>query len=275
MRPGPEIFEFEMDNSSLTMAFSEQVFHRIAAEPRAKVFAAHFSEQTEWHTSDHEHHCAQLMLLTSGTASIHAASGDWVLPSGRYLYIPSHTTHSLDTAGSVQGFALYLTAEVDAALPNRIFTFQGTSLMLEIVRRLTDLTDTSRESECGRNLVHVLIDEIRRSFDMPLNMQMPLDRRLRRIANDILQTPAERRTLGELASQTGFSERTILRRFREETGMTVVQWVQHARILSAATELRNGASVKQASATAGYDSVSSFIRLFIRIMGTTPNLYRG
>jgi AraC-like DNA-binding protein/mannose-6-phosphate isomerase-like protein (cupin superfamily) len=257
------------------MVFSENTFHRIAAEARANVFAAHFNERIEWHTSDHEHQCAQLMVLTSGTASIHCASGDWVLPAGRYLYIPSHTKHSLDTGGSVQGFALYFTAEVDDALPNRIFTFQGSSLILEIVRRLTDLTDTPRAGDCERNLVLVLIDEIRRSSDMPLFMQMPLDRRLRRIANDILQTPAERRTLSELAFQTGLSERTILRRFREETGMTVVQWVQHARILLAATELRNGASVKQASATAGYDSVSSFIRLFSRIMGTTPNLYRG
>lgn len=278
MRPGFGIFGFETDNSPLTMALSEKVLHRIAAEPRASVFAAHFSEQTEWHTVDHEHHCAQLMVLTSGAASIRAASGHWVLPSGRYLYIPAHTTHSLDSAGGVQGFALYLPAEVDAALPNRIFAFQGSSLMLEIVRRLTDLTDltdTARAGNSERNLVAVLIDEIQRSFDMPLNMQMPLDPRLRRIANDILQSPAERRTLGQLASQTGFSERTILRRFREETGMTVVQWVQHARILLAATELRNGASVKQASATAGYDSVSSFIRLFSRIMGATPNLYKG
>jgi AraC-like DNA-binding protein len=196
------------------------------------------------------------------------------LPPGRCLYIPSNTTHSLDTAGEVRGFVLYLTGEMESVLPHRVFAFQTSRLLFEVVRRLAELSATLDVSGHEVNLARVLIDEVQRSFDLPLLMQMPLDHRLREIANQILQFPNDKLTMDEWAYRSGMSNRTLLRRFKDETGMTVGRWVQHARVHFAARQLGEGASVKQAAAAAGYDSVSSFIKAFSRVMGVTPGEHR-
>jgi AraC-like DNA-binding protein/mannose-6-phosphate isomerase-like protein (cupin superfamily) len=257
------------------MGTTEELFQQKVEGMRDRIFAAYFgSESIEWHTTDHQHSSAQLMALTLGTASIRTESGSWVLPPGRCLYIPPDTTHSLDTDGEVRGFVLYLTSEMESVLPRRVWTFQASRLLFEVVRRLAEFSDMPNVSSYEENLARVLIDEIQRSFDLPPLMQMPLDQKLRGMASQILQFPNDKRTLEEWSYRTGMSERTLFRRFKDETGMTVGQWVQHARVHFAANQLGGGASVKQAAAAAGYDSVSSFIKSFTRIMGVTPGEHR-
>jgi AraC-like DNA-binding protein len=66
------------------------------------------------------------------------------------------------------------------------------------------------------------------------------------------------------------SRRTITRHFRAETGMSIVEWRQIARLQRALELLGEGESVTTVAITLGYDSVSSFIALFRRLIGTTP-----
>jgi AraC-like DNA-binding protein/quercetin dioxygenase-like cupin family protein len=259
----------------LNMPTTEEMLHERVAQTQGRLFAVYFgAESTEWHTSSHSHESAQLMALTKGSATIRTDSGAWVLPPERCLFIPSNTKHSLDSVGDVRGFVAYLPLEMERSLPRRVFTFQASCLLIEVARRLAELAHTPERSEYEANLAPVLMDEIRRSFDVPLRMQMPLEPRLRSMASEILHSPNDAKTLAEWSSRTGMSERTLLRRFKEETGLTVGHWVQHARVQLAAAQLAEGASVKQAAAIAGYDSVSSFIKSFTRIMGVTPGEHK-
>jgi AraC-like DNA-binding protein len=68
----------------------------------------------------------------------------------------------------------------------------------------------------------------------------------------------------------GWSRRSLTRHFRNETGMSVVEWRQVARLQKGMELLNGGASVTTVALSLGYDSVSSFIALFRRILGTTP-----
>jgi AraC-like DNA-binding protein/mannose-6-phosphate isomerase-like protein (cupin superfamily) len=248
----------------------EESLHRRAAAPRSRLLATCFVEPVAWHTTPHQHDCAQLLAITAGAASFRAGSLSSVLPAGCFVYIPAHTVHSLDTTGPVSGMVLYLTVDDDAPLPDRLRVFHGSPLLREVMRRLANQQDGADRIEVERNLVRVLADEVALSELAATNMQMPDDERLKRMATELLNNPTDRRTFIEWADQLGFSARTLLRRFKEETGMTVIEWRQHAKILLAAQKLEAGASVKQAAAAAGYDSMSSFIKLFSRIKGTTP-----
>jgi AraC-like DNA-binding protein/mannose-6-phosphate isomerase-like protein (cupin superfamily) len=253
------------------MATTEEMLHERVAQAQHRLLIVYFgTESIEWHTSSHSHASAQLMALTKGSASIRTDSGAWVLPPERCVFIPSNTVHSLDTVGDVRGFVAYLPAELERMLPRCVFTFQASGLLIEVA----ELTPMPERSDYEAHLSPVLVDEIRRSFALPLRMQMPLEPRLRSMASEILHSPNDAKSLAELSTRTGMSERTLLRRFREETGMTVGQWVQHARVQLAAEQLTDGASVKQAAASAGYDSVSSFIKSFTRIMGVTPGEHK-
>jgi AraC-like DNA-binding protein len=257
------------------MGIAEDTFHARVDNLGERVFVAHFSQATEWHSTAHQHAFGQLIVLTGGAASIQAAAGRHVLLPDRCLYLPMNTPHAMDTANPVRGFVVCLPNAETQRLPDGISAFNGSRLLLEILRRLADLTDSPERTLAEANLIRVLLDEIRRSSDQPLEMQMPIDRRLREMATDILQHLDEHRTLAQCAAVTGMSERTLLRRFKEETGLTVGQWVQHARVYSAATQLRKGVSVKLAASSVGYDSASSFIKSFTRIMGVTPGSFRS
>lgn len=73
-----------------------------------------------------------------------------------------------------------------------------------------------------------------------------------------------------MGASLGWSRRSLTRHFRNQTGMSVVEWRQIARLQKGMALLNGGASVTTVAISVGYDSVSSFITLFRRMLGTTP-----
>lgn len=81
--------------------------------------------------------------------------------------------------------------------------------------------------------------------------------------------------MGELASEAGVSERTLLRRFRNVLGMTPVQYLQALRLERARELLESSRdSVDRITQRVGYEDVSSFRRLFKQFTGLSPAEYR-
>ncbi|MEO6919451.1 MAG: AraC family transcriptional regulator [Collimonas sp.] len=121
-----------------------------------------------------------------------------------------------------------------------------------------------------RRLLSVFIDELVNAAPEPLSLTMPRDPRLLKMAAAIAENPADDTSLDAWADQIGMSRRSITRHFRSETGMSVVEWRQIARLQHGLELLAKGTSVTAVAITLGYDSVSSFIALFRRALGTTP-----
>ena len=70
-------------------------------------------------------------------------------------------------------------------------------------------------------------------------------------------------------------ERTIKRRFKQATGFTLIEHLQHVRIEKAKAQLEQGArAVDEVSAAVGYEDASFFRRLFKRSTGLSPGEYR-
>lgn len=70
-------------------------------------------------------------------------------------------------------------------------------------------------------------------------------------------------------------ERTLKRRFRAATGMTLIEYLQNLRVEKAKRLLEGGAlPVDEISAATGYEDASFFRRLFKRRTGLTPSQYR-
>jgi AraC-like DNA-binding protein len=247
---------------------------RASEETRSRVSARFFRHPNELCTPGHQHPSAQLMLLTAGFVTIRTPTARHVLPPHLFVFLPPNIDHSVGSSGDVEGFHVCLTREFDGVMPPRPFPFEGSRLLLEIVKRLwqCQLDGTEVSSEC--NLVRALMDELTNALESKFTLQMPTDVRLLDMASEILRYPAKSRSLQQWSAQAGIPERTIFRRFKEETGMSFNLWVQHARMMTAATQLRNGASVKQVAAIVGYNSVSSFIKSFMRVTGITPGTFR-
>lgn len=82
-------------------------------------------------------------------------------------------------------------------------------------------------------------------------------------------------TVREVADLCRMSERHFFRLFKQRTGQTFHEFVQHARIRTACELLQcTTQKVGAISETVGYADLESFYRVFKRIVGTTPGEYR-
>ncbi|KAA0021367.1 GlxA family transcriptional regulator [Antrihabitans cavernicola] len=82
-------------------------------------------------------------------------------------------------------------------------------------------------------------------------------------------------TVRGLAEVTRLQPRTLQRRFRKATGMSVTEYLQGARIAKARESLElTQHSVEQISMDSGYLDASTFRRLFQRTTGVSPSEYR-
>ena len=69
------------------------------------------------------------------------------------------------------------------------------------------------------------------------------------------------------------SERTLARLVRQEVGMSFGRWRQRLHIILALQWLSEGLSVQRSADQLGYESVSAFITMFRKALGTTPARY--
>lgn len=81
--------------------------------------------------------------------------------------------------------------------------------------------------------------------------------------------------VAEVTRNSGLSERSFKRRFREATGLSPMAYVQNMRLEEAKQYLESGDEPVEAIAGAvGYEDPSFFSRLFRRQVGLTPAQYR-
>lgn len=78
-----------------------------------------------------------------------------------------------------------------------------------------------------------------------------------------------------MASLTGAAPRSFIRRFRRATGLTPIQYVQQLRVDRSKRLLEQSSlSVEDICWKVGYEDAAFFRRLFKRLTGVTPGMYR-
>src|SRR5690606_29041983 len=124
-------------------------------------------------------------------------------------------------------------------------------------------------------LFDLLITELQLCDEVRLSLPMPRDRQLRELAASLLDQPEDGRGIEAWARRLNMSSRTLMRRFRGETGVTLGQWRQQARLLRAQEMLAVGKPVTEVALAVGYESTSAFIGSFRAAFGVTPSQYFG
>jgi len=82
-------------------------------------------------------------------------------------------------------------------------------------------------------------------------------------------------TLADIAARAGTSTRTLIRRFREQTGTTPLQWLHRARIRQAQHLLETTRhSVERIATQVGFGSPTAFRDRFKNTTGVSPHTYR-
>ena len=226
-------------------------------------------ERIPWHG----HGRAQLVHASSGVMTVTTASGAFVVPPQRAVWMPAGVDHRIDAHGRVTMRTVYVAASVPIVLPAEVRVLQVTALLRELIlAAVAAPSDYSPEDATGR-LMAVLLDQITALPVAPLALPMPRERRLGSIVEGLMADPADRRTLAQWALVSGASARTLARLFQAETGMSFADWRQQRRLLRALELLATGTPVTTVAAETGYDSASAFTAMFRRALGAVPGRY--
>lgn len=80
-------------------------------------------------------------------------------------------------------------------------------------------------------------------------------------------------TAAELAAMAGFSLFHYYRLFQQATGLPVMQYIQHRRLLHGVYAIKQGMSKTDAALTFGFDTYAGFYKAFCREFGSTPSAF--
>jgi AraC-like DNA-binding protein len=210
----------------------------------------------------------------AGLLSVEADGGRWVVPPGHAIWVPPHRLHGLQPHGPFSGFGVYIAEGACGTLPDSPRVVRTSGLLREAVLRAVEWAGGPKDS-AQRRIAEVVFDEIRALPHEPFGLQMPRDPRLLVIASGILDQLADSRGLEDWADAAAMAPRTLTRRFASETGFSLADWRQRARLMQAMAWLAAGVPVNTVAIDLGYDNVSAFIAMFRRTLGTTPGRYFG
>jgi AraC-like DNA-binding protein len=223
-------------------------------------------DQFDWHT----HGDDQLAWASHGVITVVTDAATWLLPPSRALWIPADTRHEVRAQGTTIMRSLYVKTKllsIDWTTPTVV---RARPLLAELIEYLEDNTlDDARRARAAA----LLVDLLEPLAVTSIEVRMPADGRARSVAEALLDSPAENRTLTSWGRTVGASGRTLERVFLSETGVPFGRWRTLARLKASLPMLASGRPISQVAPEVGYESTSAFVAAFHREVGLTPTAY--
>lgn len=244
-------------------------------DPAHPVLSLDWSVDGPHRVGAHSHPRAQIIFQQSGVYRVVTDLGSWVVPPHQAIWIPSFIHHEAFTNYPASALMFFVDREFAAGLPQDCFVVSVSPLLSELFSRALKYGNDYPARGVESRLMLVLLDELAALTPAPLHLPLAADKRLRRVMDMLMENPAESRSLDDIAASCGASGRTIARLFRNETGMTFVEWRKRLRLLEAIDRLGSGQPVTGVALDLGYRSLSAFIAVFRKTLGTSPSRYLG
>ena len=220
---------------------------------------------------EHVHDVHQLSWTPTGVLRARIGHSRWSLPRTTALWIPAGTRHAVAATRQCSMVSAYIRPprcpiEWPAPLALEVSAFVG--------ELMTHLTDPRITGDRRARVEQVLFDNLRPAESAPGRIEVPRDPAARRVAEALLDDPADRRTLADWSRVVPASRATLARRFAQETGLTFAAWRTAVRVDAAMDHLADRRTVAAIARRVGYRDTSSFISAFKRATGQTPATLR-
>jgi len=222
----------------------------------------------EWPDEVHYEH--ELVWGEGGPLDVEATGRRWLVPPSLGIWLPAGTRHKVRADPDVTVYATYLNPDQVAPRWESVVGVPVSALLRELLLHDTTavMPDASRHS-----LQALAVEQMLPLPVASIELRMPRDVDLLHVAERLLASPGDGRSLDAWASDVGMSPRSFMRRFVAETGLSFAQWRILARTGAALVLLAEGRSVREVARTVGYSSPSTFVTVFRRTTGMSPAAY--
>lgn len=148
----------------------------------------------------------------------------------------------------------------------------GSDLLLHIIRRFAS---PQLAIECSKKLLVDSAERLQTPYMSASFNKAHQDAEVLRVQIWLEKHSAERIAIDEVAARFALSPRHLIRRFKDATGQTPVQYLQNLRLERAKHLLEaSQENFERITQQVGYEDGSSFRRLFKERVGLSPGAYR-
>jgi AraC-like DNA-binding protein len=219
-------------------------------------------------TGRHSHVRAQFIFAIRGLMVATTDAGNWLVPPGHALWLPAGISHNVAMHGAVSMRTAYLRAEDERDLPRDCRVVIVQPLLETALVALSAEPPAYGTAGRGGHLASLILDEITHAPTTPFALPVPADRRLRRLAQRLIEHPGSPLDIDHWADEVGVSRRTLTRVFRTQTGLSFGAWRRRLRLLRGAARCADGEPLAHVAAGLGYNSLAAFQSMARRELGT-------
>ncbi|MBW8777072.1 MAG: helix-turn-helix transcriptional regulator [Stenotrophomonas sp.] len=157
------------------------------------------AREVDWH----HHQRAQLICVERGLLTTRTSHGTWSLAPGSAGWMPPLEPHTVTLDGPLRGWGMALAAPACATLPADPCVLGLPKLAQALADRICEWPLGYETTPERQHIIDVLLDEIRTAPRQRMHLPMPHDRRLLKIASQLLADPSDERSLAEWAHWAG------------------------------------------------------------------------
>ena len=229
-----------------------QTFHR----------ASGLELRSTWQSMQaYKRHChPQLSLgaIVEGQTCCVCHDSEYILHPGDLIVIPAYAPHSCNPiAGQARSYHMLY---IDTDRP----------LALQVIRNATffkhflDIVETMSPASVDR-----LLSALPHRADNPDALRSTSQHIQQALLADLAAPPS----LDELAQRFSLRKETLIRTFRQDTGLTPGSFLNISRVEYAKARLRAGDDIADVSYQSGFADQSHFHKTFVRYSAATPRQY--
>ena len=221
----------------------------------------------------HHHQKAQLLFTVRGVINCEVDDAVWIVPPQCAVWIPGGLPHTVFGSGEVECISLFIDPPEAAELPRACCTITVSNFFRALLMRANALPELYDIDGPDGRIVSVIFDELATASVEDLRLPLPSDPRLKKLTDLLIAAPADHASVAQWASRIALSERSLSRLLAEELGMSFGRWRRQLHIVLALRRLSAGQTVQAVAMELGYESASSFVTMFRKMVGTPPNRY--
>lgn len=215
----------------------------------------------------HSHSQLSIGAILDGQTRCVCHQQEYLLQTGDLMVIPASTPHSCNPlAGQPRSYhMLYLAQEVR---PQPALQVIRNPQLFHQYQHIVALIERGETRDLS-SAIHCLLNALPASGNPPSALR-PLSQQLQAALTDNLQSPP---TLDALAYGFSLRKETLIRTFKQDTGLTPGSFLNIARVEFAKSRLRAGEALADVSYQSGFADQSHFHRTFVNYTAATPRQY--
>lgn len=222
-------------------------------------------------SSLHSHAYPQLIYPTDTAITLEIDGLARIASSSVAIVVPAFVEHRLLSGEHRNVACLLFSAPLANGPQSKVIRMN--SFLRQLILR-TAIRYTESDLIAASRLGAVLLDELEERCTPVEAMPMPTDRRLQHLVIQYMSNPGSKLTLRERGKLVGMSERTIIRLFHQETGLTFGAWCRRYHVETACERIRNFDSIGDIARSLGYAYPSDFSSIFRELKGLDPKQYQ-